>query len=139
MKVWPKISYTLNGSANVDITSAKPILMAEDIPVVSNSLEHEPGQPHAEELNSVPYLIPDNVFSQATHQLMKAKKTSIDVFLPTLVPLVRKTPSVTVSHEVPVFEAGTEQAEESLKDNRDIMLPEPVKRGRYILAITSNG
>jgi len=55
-----KISYTLNGSEYVDITSANPILMDEDIQVVSNSLEHEPGQPHAEELNSAPYLIPES-------------------------------------------------------------------------------
>jgi len=128
-----KISYTLNGSEYVDITSENPILMVEDIPVVSNSIDHEPGQPHAAELSSAPYPIPDNIFSQATHQLMKAKKTSTDVFLPTLVPLMRKTPTITVSRDVPA------QAEENLEDNSEIMLPKPVKRGRYILAATSNG
>merc|ERR1711892_64873 len=112
-----KISYTLNGSEYVDITSENPILMVEDIPVVSNSIDHEPGQPHAAELSSAPYPIPDNIFSQATHQLMKAKKT----------------PTITVSRDVPA------QAEENLEDNSGIMLPKPVKRGRYILAATSNG
>ena len=81
------------------------------------------------------------MFSQATHQLMKAKKTSAEAFLPTLVPRIRKTPTVTTSHEVPIFEAGTKQTEEeeSSLEDREVILPNPVKRGRYILAATING
>ena len=55
--------------------------------------------------------IPDNMFSQATHQLMKAKKTSSETFLPTLVPLLRKTPSKILSEEVPISKAGTNNSE----------------------------
>merc|ERR1711892_228299 len=126
-----KISYTLNNSEYADNTSDIPMLMVEDIPIVSNSLEYEPGQPNAAELSSVPYLIPDNIFSQATHQLMKAKKPSTKIFLPTLVPLVRKTPTIsTVSPEVPVVGDGTSQTEENLEVVSEKMLPKPVKRGR---------
>ena len=133
-----KISYTLNDSECVDITSENPIV--EHISELSNTIEHEPSRPFAQELISV-VPIPDNMFSQATHQLMKAKKTSAEVFLPSLVPLIRKTPTLTASHEVPIFEAGTKQIEEeeSSVEDRELVLPSPVKRGRYILAATING
>ena len=129
-----QISYTMNDSEYVDMSTPNPIVFVDDMPVVSNNLEDLPLA--AELISTVP--IPDNVFSQATHQLMKAKKTSSEVFLPTLVPLVRKTPSTTLSNQVPIFEAGTKQSEESSEDITHKIL-ESVKRGRYILAATSNG
>jgi hypothetical protein len=133
-----KISYTLNDSEYVEITSENPIVEVEHISELSNTIEHEPSRPFAQELIRV-VPIPDNMFSQATHQLMKAKKTSVETFLPTLVPLIRKTPTATVSHEVPIFEAGTKQTEESSEETREVILPKPVKRGRYTLAATING
>merc|ERR1719431_1359725 len=93
-----KISYTLNDSDFMDIiTSEAPIMELEH-----NRLD----QPVAQELISV-VPIPDNMFSQATHQLMKARKTSSETFLPTLVPLVKKKPSKILSEEVPISKAGT--------------------------------
>jgi len=125
-----KISYTLNDSDYMDIiTSETPLMEVEH-----NRLD----QPVAQELISV-VPIPDNMFSQATHQLMKARKTSSETFLPTLVPLVKKTPSSNEGHQVPIFEAGTKQPKQGLGDEREVILPAPVKRGRYILAATSNG
>merc|ERR1719431_1922765 len=125
-----KISYTLNDSDFMDIiTSENPLMELEH-----NRLD----QPVAQELISV-VPIPDNMFSQATHQLMKARKTSSETFLPTLVPLVKKTPSTNEAHQVPIFEAGTKQPKQGLGDEREVILPAPVKRGRYILAATSNG
>jgi len=126
-----KISYTLNDSDDVDITSENPIAELDSIDEIGNEIDH----PVAQELISV-VPIPDNMFSQATHQLMRAKKTSLKTFLPTLVPLIRKTPS---KSQVPVFVAGTNQSEERLENAREDNLPQSVNRGRYILAATSQG
>jgi len=56
-------------------------------------------------------------------------------FLPTLVPLVRKT----LSDDVPIFVAGTKQAEENLEDTREMFFPPHVKAARYVLAATIEG
>lgn len=129
-----KISYTLNDSEYVETTSENPIVPA-DIPEED---EDEPSHPIAQELTSfVP--IPDNMFSQATHQLLRANVTPVESFLPTLVPFVRRTPSSTVSHQVPIFEAGTRKSEKTEEGNKNAILAKPVKRGRYILAATING
>ena len=93
----------------VDITDKPPIVELDNISEISeiSEVSNRIAQPVAQELISV-IPIPDNMFSQATHQLMKAKKTSSEIFLPTLVPLLRKTPS---KEEVPIIEPGTIQSE----------------------------
>jgi len=133
-----KISYTLNDSEYAEITSENPIVPVENISELSNIIEDDPSEPFAQELiMAVP--IPDNMFSQATHQLMRAKKKSVETFLPTLVPQVRKTPPATVFNEVTIGEAGTKQTEEEKEESEEVIADKPVKRGRYILAATSNG
>merc|ERR1719320_1102904 len=120
-----RISYTLDDSAFVDMTSETPIDVPEHISEISTKIN----MPSAKKPKSE---IP-------IQDKMKAKETSSETFLPTLVPLMRKTPSKILSDEVPIFVAGTNQSEKSLGDTRDIVLPPPVKRGRYILAATSFG
>merc|ERR1719320_889653 len=120
-----RISYTLDDSAFVDMTSENPIDLPEHISEISTKINN----PLAKKPKSV---IP-------MQDKMKANGTSSETFLPTLVPLTRKTPSKILSDEVPIFVAGTNQSEKSLEDARDIVLPPPVKRGRYILAATSFG
>merc|ERR1719430_2490402 len=105
-----RISFTLNDSA--DITSKTPIVELEDISEISE-VNNRIDQPVAQELISV-IPIPDNMFSQATHQLMKAKKTSSETFLPTLVPLLRKKPSKILSEEVPISKAGMNHSQITL-------------------------
>merc|ERR1712106_782043 len=132
-----KISYTLNDSEYAEIASENPIVPVEDISELNNIIEDNPSEPFAQELiMAVP--IPDNMFSQATHQLMRAKKKSVETFLPTLVPQVRKTPPATVFNEVTIGEAGTKQTEEKKEESEEVIADKPVKRGRYILAATSN-
>ena len=133
-----KISYTLNDSEYAEITSENPIVPVEDISEHNNIIKDDPGEPIAQQLiMTIP--VPDNMFSQATHHLMKAKVKSVETFLPTLVPLVRKTPPATVFHQVPIFEAGTKQTEEKKEESEEVIADKPVKRGRYVLAATSNG
>jgi len=120
-----RISYTLDDSAFVDMTSETPMDAPEHISEISTKIN----MPSAKKPKSE---IP-------IQDKMKAKETSSETFLPTLVPLMRKTPSKILSDEVPIFVAGTNQSEKSLEDTRDIVLPPPVKRGRYILAATSFG
>merc|ERR1719320_851707 len=120
-----RISYTLDDSAFVDMTSETPMDAPEHISEISTKIN----MPSAKKPKSE---IP-------IQDKMKAKETSSDTFLPTLIPLMRKTPSKILSDEVPIFVAGTNQSEKSLEDTRDIVLPPPVKRGRYILAATSFG
>merc|ERR1712106_313252 len=132
-----KISYTLNDSEYAEITSENPMVPVENISELSNIIEDDPSEPFAQELiMAVP--IPDNMFSQATHQLMRAKKKSVETFLPTLVPQVRKTPPATVFNEVTKGEDGTKQTEEEKEESEEVITDKPVKRGRYILAATSN-
>merc|ERR1711970_1434545 len=121
-----RISYTLDDSAYVDITSETPVVAPKHISEISIKIN----KPAAKKPKSeIP--IQDKI---------KAKKTSSETFLPTLVPLMRKTPSKILSDEVPIFVAGTNQSEKSLEDDKkEIILPPPVKRGRYILAATSFG
>merc|ERR1719320_841893 len=120
-----RISYTLDDSAFVDMTSENPIDLPEHISEISTKIN----MPSAKKPKSE---IPKQ-------DKIKAKETSSETFLPTLVPLMRKTPSKILSDEVPIFVAGTNQSEKSLEDARDIVQPPPVKRGRYILAATSFG
>merc|ERR1719320_1575177 len=120
-----RISYTLDDSAFVDMTSETPMDAPEHISEISTKTN----MPSAKKPKSE---IP-------IQDKMKAKETSSETILPTLVPLMRKTPSKILSDEVPIFVAGTNQSEKSLEDTRDIVLPPPVKRGRYILAATSFG
>merc|ERR1719320_1508491 len=120
-----RISYTLDDSAFVDMTSETPMDAPEHISEISTKTN----MPSAKKPQSE---IP-------IQDKMKAKETSSETFLPTLVPLMRKTPSKILSNEVPIFVAGTNQSEQSLENARDIVLPPPVKRGRYILAATSFG
>merc|ERR1719320_1373672 len=120
-----RISYTLDDSAFVDMTSETPIYAPEHISEISTNIN----MPSAKKPKSE---IPKQ-------DKIKAKETSSETFLPTLVPLRRKTPSKILSDEVPIFVAGTNQSEKSLEDARDIVQPPPVKRGRYILAATSFG
>ena len=72
-------------------------------------------------------LIQDDIFSQETNNLKKSNKTFAEPFLPNLVPLVRKTPSKTLPDEVPIFIAGTKQADDSLED----------AKGSFVLPATS--
>jgi len=51
--------------------------------------------------------VEDNLSSEVTHNLSNSKNTSSEIFLTTLVPLVRKTPSKTLSDYVPIFVDGT--------------------------------
>merc|ERR1719320_1796734 len=120
-----RISYTLDDSAFVDMTSETPMDAPEHISEISTKIN----MPSAKKPKSE---IPKQ-------DKIKAKEISSDTFLPTLVPLMRKTPSKILSNEVPIFVAGTNQSEQSLENARDIVLPPPVKRGRYILAATSFG
>merc|ERR1711970_443492 len=121
-----RISYTLDDSAYVNMTSETPVVAPEHIPEISTRIN----KPAVEEPKS----------EIREQDKMKEKKTSSELFLPTLVPLMRKTPSKILSDEVPIFVAGTNQSEKSLEDDtREIILPPPVKRGRYILAATSFG
>merc|ERR1719320_2080039 len=120
-----RISYTLDDSAFVDMTSENPIDVPEHISEISTKINNPLAKKPKSEI--------------PIQDKMKAKETSSETFLPTLVPLMRKTPSKILSDEVPIFVAGTNQSEKSLGDTRDIVLPPPVKRGRYILAATSFG
>ena len=118
-----RIRYTLDDSLFVDITSENPIVVPEDISGISKSID----QP----ITIVP--VPDTI-----HKLKKSKKTSSEQFLPTLVPLVRKTPSKNLPDEIPIFVAGTKQSEERLEDLREPIFLPPVKSGRYVLAASIN-
>merc|ERR1719320_1103116 len=120
-----RISYTLDDSAFVDMTSENPIDVPEHISEISTKINMSSAKKPKSEIPK--------------QDKMKAKETSSETFLPTLVPLMRKTPSKILSDEVPIFVAGTNQSEKSLEDARDIVQPPPVKRGRYILAATSFG
>merc|ERR1719431_2191011 len=128
-----QIRYTLDESAIVDFPSHNMKVETEEI----SGGENQNNLPISEEPISLIPIIGDDVSSEVTHNPNKPKKTSSESFLTTLVPLVSKTPSKTLSDDIPIFVAGTKQTEENLEDTREVILPQPVKTGRYILAATS--
>merc|ERR1712168_1223084 len=70
-----RISYTLDDSAYVDITTETPVVAPEHLPEISTRIN----KPAVEESKSE---IPEQ-------DKKKEKKTSSETFLPTLVPLMR--------------------------------------------------
>merc|ERR1719308_658707 len=114
-----KIKYTLDESVIVKNTSEKTKVEKEKISDINNKII-----PH-EAMSEV--FMQHDIFSQETHNLKKSNKTFAEPFLPNLVPLVRKTPSKTLSDEVPIFIAGTKQSDDSLGDTK----------GRYVLPSTN--
>lgn len=141
-----RISYTLAEDVVEVEESPEPVIVELELP---DYLELEPGAeaatlPAAERLrSSVP--LPGDVFSQATHQLMRSqgrpKGLGQPGFRPTLLP--RRAPGArdAVSATDPPgtsFTEVTREAETS-QPERATSPPAPPKRGRFILAIGANG
>jgi hypothetical protein len=142
------ISYTLSEDAVEVEEFPEPVIVELELP---DYLELEPGAeaatlPAAERLrSSVP--LPGDMFSQATHQLMRSqgrpKGLGQPGFRPTLLPRrssgsrnpapATDPPGTSLTEQQVTREAVTAEPE------RTTSHPAPPKRGRFILAIGANG